>query len=195
MQLSWKKKQIACISSFFAQVLARKPVGARTKKLEGGGGKKSKIFSPLSNQAKKQTNSKLLTTSLKIKTLTVSPRSPRFPGAPAVPSWPCLGQNDNYIKKQAQASSINKYTSTIDDCLPVGHWRFKRQEPQITFGHRTIGYDVQAKFKGVYHGCLVPLFAKQLYKSETFNSKKEETGAFASYCRYSEVHFCQESSL
>ena len=41
----------------------------------------------------------------------------------------------------------------------------------------------------------VPLFAKELDKSETFNSKKEETGAFASYCRYSEVHFCQESSL
>ena len=195
MQLSWKKKKANSLHSKLFRSSSCAKVGARTKKMEGGGGKKSKIFSPLSTQAKKQTDSKLLTTSLKIKTLTVSPRSPRFPGAPAVPSWPCLRQNDNYIKKQAQASSINKYTSTTDDCLPVGRWRFKRQEPEITIGHRTIGYDVQAKSKGVYHDCLVPLFAKELYKSQTFNSKKEETGAFASYCRYSEVHFCQESSL
>lgn len=92
-------------------------VGARTKKLEGGGGKKSTIFSPLSNQAKKQTDSKLLTTSLKIKTLTVSPRSPRFPGAPAVPSWPCISQNDNYIKIKKNKQKPRAPTSTTDDCF------------------------------------------------------------------------------
>lgn len=193
MQLSWKKKANSLHIKLFRSSSCAK-VGARTKKLEGGGGKKSKIFSPLSNQAKKQTDSKLLTTSLKIKTLTVSPRSPRFPGAPAVPSWPCISQNDNYIKKKTSKSLEPQQVQQMT-VLPLVHWRFKAQEPQITIGHRTIGYDVQAKFKGVYQGCLVPLFAKELDKSETFNSKKEETGAFVSYCRYSEVHFCQESSL
>lgn len=161
-------------------------VGARTKKLEGGGGEK--IF-PLSTQAKKQTDSKLLTTSLKIKTLTVSPRSPRFPGAPAVPSWPCLRQNDNYIKKQAQASSINKYNRWLFTCRTQKVQNSRAANNNWSSDNRLwCPGKVQG---GIYHGYLVPLFANELYKSETFNNKKEETGAFASYCRYSEVHFCQ----
>lgn len=163
--------------------------------MEGGGGKKSTIFSPLSNQAKKQTDSKLLTTSLQIKTLTVSPRSPRFPGAPAVPSWPCISQNDNYIKKKKNKQKPRAPTSTTDDCFTFSTLKVQSSRAANNNWSSDNRYDVQAKFKGVYQGCLVPLFAKELDKSETFNSKKEETGAFVSYCRYSEVHFCQESSL
>ena len=61
-----KKKQLAYKASFFARVLARK-LEREQKNWKAGVGRKVKFSPPLSTQAKKQTNSKLLTTSLKNK--------------------------------------------------------------------------------------------------------------------------------